>query len=86
MTPRAGRRVPRRRSRKLRSGGRTLQNVARQAEQPAAALGLDHLLGGEAEAVQVLDQAGPFARVGDSRGFQRIEIDHQCESASSDAD
>ena len=64
---------------------RPLQNIAREAEQPAAALGLHHLLGGEAEAVQVFDQRGSLARVGDSGGLQRIEIDHPPESASRDA-
>ena len=34
------------------------------------------------EAVQVFDQRGTFARVGDACGFQRIEIDHPPESAS----
>ncbi len=55
---------------------RPLQDIAGKAEQAAATLGLHHLLGGEAQAVQVLDQSGSLARIGDSGRFQRIEIDH----------
>ena len=53
-----------------------MQNVAGQPEQSPAAFGVDHLVGGEPETVQVLDQVGPFARIRDSRGLQRVEIDH----------
>ena len=55
---------------------RPLQNVTGEAEQPAAELGLDHVLGREPETVEVFDEFGAFARVGDARGFQRVEIDH----------
>ena len=48
-------------------------------------LGLDHVVGREAETVQVFDETGAVPGVGDSRGFQRIEIDHPPESASVDA-
>jgi hypothetical protein len=69
--------------RRLYAGApRPSQRVASQAEQPAATFGLHHLLGGEAEAVQVFDQRGTLARVGDSGGLQRIEIEHPPESAS----
>ena len=57
-------------------GARPLQNITGKAEQAAPALGLHHLLGSEAKAVQVLDQRGSLARIGDSGGLQRIEIDH----------
>ena len=53
-----------------------LQSVAREPEEPSAALGLHHFLGGEAEAVQVFDQRGALARVGDSGRLKGIEIDH----------
>ena len=43
---------------------RPRQHIAGQAEQPAAEFGFDHLVDREAEVVQVLDQVGPFARVG----------------------
>ena len=56
---------------------RPQQNVAGQPEQPPATFGVDHLVGGEPETVQVLDQARPIARIGDSRGLQRVEIDHR---------
>jgi hypothetical protein len=55
---------------------RPQEDVAGEAEQAPAALGVDHVLGGEPEAVQVFDQAGPPARVGDPCGFQGVEIDH----------
>ena len=55
---------------------RPLQGVTGEAEQPALTLGLDHLVDREAELVEVVDQAGSFARVGDSCSFQCIEIDH----------
>ena len=55
---------------------RPLQNVTGEAEQPAAELGLEHVLGREPETVEVFDEFGAFARVGDARGFQRVEIDH----------
>ena len=61
---------------------RPLKDVACEAEQAATAFGLHHVLGGEPEAVQVLDQRGPLARVGDPCGLERIEIDHPTESAS----
>jgi hypothetical protein len=64
---------------------RSLQSVSSQAEQASVALCLDHVVCGEAEAVQVLDQAGTLAGIGDSCGFQRLEIDHPPESASADA-
>ena len=51
--------------------------VAGKPEQAAPALGLDHFLGGEPQAVQVFDQGGPLPRVGNPRGFQSVEIDHQ---------
>ena len=63
---------------------RPLQSVTCQAEQAAAALGFDHLLGGEPESVQVLDQVRSFPRIGDACGFERVEIDHPPESASVD--
>jgi hypothetical protein len=64
------------RAQAVRRGARPLQNVAGEAEQPAAPLGRDHLVGREAELVQIVDQAGSSARIGDSCGFQRIEIGH----------
>ena len=64
---------------------RSLQGIAGQPEQAAATLGLDHLVCGEAEAVEVFDQRGAFSGIGDSGGFERIEIDHPPESASVDA-
>ncbi len=60
----------------VRRPARPLQGIAREPEQPAATLGLHHVLGGEAEAVQVFDQRGTLARIGDSGGLKRIEIDH----------
>ena len=72
--------------RMLYAGGPVhLQNIACQAEQAATAFGLNHVLGGEAEAVQVFDQRGALARVGNSGGLKRIEIDHPPKSASSEA-
>ena len=61
------------------------QNIACQAEQAATAFGLNHVLGAEAEAVKVFDQRGALARVGNSGGLKRIEIDHPPKSASSEA-
>jgi aminomethyltransferase len=55
---------------------RALQRIAGKAKEAAGAFGLDHLLGREAELVQVFDQACAFACVGDPRGFQRVEVDH----------
>jgi hypothetical protein len=71
-------------SKRVDRSTRPLKDVACEAEQAAAAFGLHHVLGGEAEAVQVLDQCGPLARVGDPGGLERIEIDHPTESASVD--
>ena len=65
------------------------QNITGEAEQPAALLGLDHLLGSEAQIVQVLDQVGPLARIGDPGRLQRIEVQvigHLPKSASSGPD
>jgi hypothetical protein len=64
---------------------RPLQNVAGQPEQPTLQLGLHHLFGREVEAGEVFDQGGSLARVDDSGGLQRIEVDHPPESASVDA-
>ena len=50
--------------------------VSGQSEQAAPTLGFEHLLGGEPEIGQILDQARPFSRVGDSGGLQRVQIDH----------
>ena len=54
------------------------------AERRGRLFGLHHVLGREAETVEVFDQTGAVPGVGDSRGFKRIEIDHPPESASAD--
>jgi hypothetical protein len=53
-----------------------LQNITCEAEQATGPLGLDHLVGGEPEFVQVIDQAGSAPGIRDPGGFQRIEIGH----------
>ena len=60
------------------------QDVTGQSEQAAAPLGLGHLVHGETEARQVLDQTGPRARISDSCCLhaRRIQIDHLAKSAS----
>ena len=78
-------RAPRQRCAGCTPADQSVSGIACQAEQAAAAFGLNHLLGGEAEAVQVFDQRGALARVGNSGGLKRIEIDHPPKSASSEA-
>jgi hypothetical protein len=51
--------------------------VAGKPEQAASPFGLDHLVGGKPESVQVFQEARAFARIGDSGGLQRIKVDHQ---------
>ncbi|BBX61987.1 hypothetical protein MSAS_11610 [Mycobacterium saskatchewanense] len=55
-------------------GARPLQHVTGQAEEPAAAFGLDHLGDREPEPGQALDQVGALARIGDPGGRQRREV------------
>jgi len=52
-----------------------LQDITGEPEQPAAPFGLDHLVDGEAKSVQVLDQVGPVARIGDSGSLKRVEVE-----------
>ena len=62
----------------LRTGPQ--QHVSGQPEQPAAALGLGHVVDGEAEARQVFEQARPRAWISDSGGLHGLEvqgIDHR---------
>lgn len=56
---------------------RQLQHITGQPEQATATLGRDHLLGGEAQARQILDQRGTAVRIGDPGGLQRVEIHHR---------
>lgn len=51
-----------------------------------AVSGLDHLVRGEPEVVQIFDQASSLACVGDSSGFQRIEVNHLSKCASPPGD
>ena len=51
--------------------------VAGKPKQSAATLRLDHLFDGEPETVQVVDQVRSLSRVGESGGFQRVQVDHQ---------
>jgi hypothetical protein len=62
------------------------QGVTGKSEQAALTLGLDHLVRGETESRQVFDQTSPLARVGDSGGLERFQIDHLAKSASHDSD
>jgi hypothetical protein len=50
------------------------QRGAGKSEQAPVPLGFDHVVGAEAEAVQVFNQTGPLARVGDPKRFKRIKI------------
>ncbi len=62
-----------------------MQDITGEPEQPAAPFGFDHLVDREAELVQILDQVGPLAGVGDSGGLQRLEVQgigHLAKSAS----
>ncbi|BCI87551.1 hypothetical protein NIIDMKKI_27570 [Mycobacterium kansasii] len=52
-----------------------MQDITGKTEQPAAALGFGHLVDGEAQSVQVLDQVGPPAWISDSGSFQRFEVE-----------
>ncbi len=60
------------------------QGVTGQSEQATVTLGLDHLVRGETEVRQVLDQTSPLARIGDPGSLQRRNqrIDHLAKSAS----
>ena len=56
------------------------QGVTGQPEQPAAALGLGHVVDGEAEAGQVFEQARARPGISDSGGLNGLEvqgIDHR---------
>ena len=58
------------------------QDVTGKSEQAAVTLGLGHLVRGETESRQVLDQTSPLARIDDSGCLQRVEIDHLAKCAS----
>ena len=65
------------------------QHVTGKAEQAAAPLGFDHVVGRETESRQVLDQAGPLACMGDPCCLKRLEIQgigHLAKCASRVAD
>jgi hypothetical protein len=65
------------------------QGVTGKPEQAAVTLGLHHLVCGETEVRQVFDQTSPLARVGDSGGLKRFQIqriDHLDKSASQRSD
>jgi len=65
------------------------QGVTGKAEQAATLLCFDHVVGGETESRQVLDQAGPLACISDPCCIKRLEIQgigHLAKCASRVAD